>query len=109
MDADFTVGFSKETCEGTISVYSCNGYAILSFTTLEAKCVALSRAMRNSVPFQAQMESMNKMLWANITIPVVCSTVFEDINGALEWTKASRLQTQNQTNCYQVSSFLAIT
>ena len=42
VDADFTVGFSKEPCEGTISVYSCTGYAFLSFSTLEAKCVALS-------------------------------------------------------------------
>ena len=106
VDADFASGYTPETSEDPISVFSRTGYVIfyfncpilqvsklqteISLSTVEAEYIALSQAMRDIIPFLSQMEAMNKIFGDELVPPVIYCKLFEDNNGALELARTPR-------------------
>ena len=106
VDADFAGGYSPETCDDPVSVFSRTGYVIfyyncpiiwvsklqteISLSTTEAEYVALSQSMRDIIPFMNQMKTMNKIFGQVNEKPDIYCTLFEDNNGALELAKTPR-------------------
>ena len=106
VDADFASGYTPETSEDPISVYSRTGYVIfyfncpilwvsklqteISLSTVEAEYIALSQAMRDIIPFQSQMKAMNEIFGDETIPPVIFCKLFEDNNGALELANTPR-------------------
>jgi hypothetical protein len=106
VDADFAGGYSKETSDDPVSVFSRTGYVIfyfgcpliwvskmqseISLSTVEAEYIALSQSMRDILPLLDQMKEMNSIFGDKDTKPTVHCTLFEDNNGALELAKAPR-------------------
>ena len=101
VDADFAGGYSDETKDDPISVYSRTGYVIMYFgcpliwgsklqseislSTVESEYVALSQAMADVIPFLDQVqEQMDKIFETESPKVNVQCTLFEDNNGALE-------------------------
>lgn len=106
VDADFAGGYSTETSDEPVSVFSRTGYVIfymgcpicwvsklqseISLSTVEAEYIALSTAMRDIIPLMDQVKEMDLVYGDNSPKPEVRCTVFEDNNGALELARAPR-------------------
>ena len=106
VDADFAGGYSEDTKDDPISVYSCTGYVIyyfgcpvlwvskmqseISLSTVEAEYIALSTAVRDLIPFVDQVGEMAMIFGENTQKVQMHCTLFEDNNGALELAKAPR-------------------
>ena len=100
VDADFAGGYSNETKEQPVSVYSRTGYVLFYFgcpliwvsklqseiclSTVEAEYVALSQAMRDIIPFIDQVKEMDGIFESSSPKVDVHCTLFKDNNGALE-------------------------
>jgi hypothetical protein len=100
VDADFAGGFSSETSEEPVSVFSRTGYVIyyygcpitwtsklqaeISLSTVEAEYIALSQAMRDVIPFMDRINEMDGIFGDKSPKPNIHCTLFEDNNGALE-------------------------
>lgn len=106
VDADFAGGFSSETSEDPVSVFSRTGYVIyyygcpliwvsklrseISMPTVEAEYIALSQAMRDVIPLMDQIAEMDGIFNDKSPKPVLHCKLFEDNNGALELAKSPR-------------------
>jgi hypothetical protein len=106
VDADFAGGFSAETSEDPVSVFSRTGYVIyyygcpliwvsklqseISLSTVEAEYIALSQSMRDVIPLMDQITEMDGIFNDNSPKPVLHCKLFEDNNGALELAKSPR-------------------
>jgi hypothetical protein len=106
VDADFAGGYSSETSEDPVSVFSRTGYVIyyygcpvtwisklqaeISLSTVEAEYIALSQAMRDVIPFMDRIKELDGIFGENSPKPNIHCTLFEDNNGALELAKSPR-------------------
>jgi hypothetical protein len=106
VDADFAGGYSTETSEDPVSVFSRTGYVIyyygcpvtwvsklqaeISLSTVEAEYIALSQAMRDVIPFIDRMNELDGIFGNNSPKPNIHCTLFEDNNGALELANSPR-------------------
>lgn len=106
VDADFAGGYSTETSDDPVSVFSRTGYVIyyygcpvtwvsklqseISLSTVEAEYIALSQAMRDIIPFLDRINKMDGIFGSTSPKPNVHCTLFEDNNGALELAKSPR-------------------
>jgi hypothetical protein len=106
VDADFAGGYSTETSEDPVSVFSRTGYVIyyygcpvtwvsklqaeISLSTVEAEYIALSQAMRDIIPFMDRMNELDGIFGDDSPKPNIHCTLFEDNNGALELAKSPR-------------------
>ena len=106
VDADFAGGYSNETREQSVSVYSRTGYVIfylgcpllwvsklqseIALSTVEAEYIALSQSMRDIIPLQDLMQELNGIFGKKEITPNVHCKLFEDNNGALELARAPR-------------------
>jgi hypothetical protein len=100
VDADFAGGYSVETSDEPVSVFSRTGYVVyyfgcpvvwvsklqseISLSTVEAEYIALSQSMRDLIPLLDQIKEMDIVYGSNTSKPIVKCTLFEDNNGALE-------------------------
>lgn len=106
VDADFAGGFSSETSEDPVSVFSRTGYVIyyygcpliwvsklqseISLSTVEAEYIALSQSMRDVIPLIDQITEMDGIFNDSSPKPILHCKLFEDNNGALELAKSPR-------------------
>ena len=106
VDADFAGGYSNETKDDPVSVFSRTGYVLfyfncpvlwvsrmqteISLSTVEAEYVALSQAMRDVIPFLDQMRELDSVFKDQSPKPTIHCSLFEDNNGALELAKEPR-------------------
>ena len=106
VDADFAGGYSVETSDDPVSVFSRTGYVIyymncpivwvsklqseISLSTVEAEYIALSTSMRDVIPLLDQVHEMHLIYGDKTPKPIVHCTVFEDNNGALELANTPR-------------------
>ena len=106
VDADFAGGYTNETREQSVSVYSRTGYVIfylgcpllwvsklqseIALSTVEAEYIALSQSMRDIIPLQDLMQELNGIFGKKVITPNVHCKLFEDNNGALELARAPR-------------------
>jgi len=106
VDADFAGGYSEDTRDDPISVYSWTGYVIfyldcpvqwvskmqaeISLSTVKAEYIALSTAMRDLIPFTYQVMEVGSVFNSEVTETKLFCTLFEDNNGALELAIAPR-------------------
>ena len=106
VDADFAGGYSTETSEDPVSVFSRTGYVIyyygcpvtwvsklqaeISLSTVEAEYIALSQAMRDIIPFMDRMNELDGIFGDDSPKPNIHCKLFEDNNGALELATSPR-------------------
>jgi hypothetical protein len=106
VDADFAGGYSTETSEDPVSVFSRTGFVIyyygcpltwtsklqaeISLSTVEAEYIALSQAMRDVLPLMDRIDEMDGIFGDKSPKPNIHCTLFEDNNGALELATAPR-------------------
>ena len=106
IDANFAGGYSEDTKDDPISVYSRTGYVIIYFacpvlwvskmqteislSTVEAEYVALSTAMRDLIPFVDQVKELANIFGNNEQNVKLHCMLFEDNNGALELATTPR-------------------
>jgi hypothetical protein len=104
VDADFAGGYSSETCEEPVSMFSRTGYVIFYFncpviwvsklqteiclSTVEAEYVDLSQSMRDVIPFLDHIDELDNIFDQKTETPSMKCTLFEDNNGALELATA---------------------
>ena len=106
VDADFAGGYSEDTKDDPISVYSRTGYVIfyygcpvlwvskmqseISLSTVEAEYIALSTSMRDLIPFVDQVKELQEVFGEKQENVFLHCTLFEDNNGALELANSPR-------------------
>jgi hypothetical protein len=106
VDADFAGGYTNDTSEEPISVFSRTGYVIfylgcpviwvsklqteIALSTVEAEYIALSQSMRDIIPLQDLMKELNGIFGHRDIKPNINCKLFEDNNGALELAKTPR-------------------
>ena len=106
VDADFAGGYSEDTKDDPMSVFSRTGYVIfyygcpvlwvskmqseISLSTVEAEYIALSTSMRDLIPFVDQVKELEEVFGQKGEKVVLHCTLFEDNNGALELANAPR-------------------
>ena len=99
VDADFAGGYSSETCDEAVSVFSRTGYCIfylncpviwvskmqteISLSTVEAEYMALCQSMRDLIPFLDHIREMDVIYDQSTAEHTVSCVLFEDNNGAL--------------------------
>lgn len=106
VDADFAGGYSTETSDEPVSVFSRTGFVIyyygcpltwtsklqaeISLSTVEAEYIALSQAMRDVLPLMDRIDEMDGIFGDTSPKPILHCTLFEDNNGALELATTPR-------------------
>ena len=104
VDADFAGGYSEDTKDDPMSVFSRTGYVIfyygcpvlwvskmqseISLSTVEAEYIALSTSMRDLIPFVDQVKELEEVFGQKGEKVILHCTLFEDNNGALELANA---------------------
>jgi hypothetical protein len=94
VDADFAGGYSSETSDDPVSVFSQTGYVIyyygcpvtwvsklqaeISLSTVEAEYIALSQAMRDIIPFMDRMKELDGIFGEDSPKPNIhCALLME--------------------------------
>jgi hypothetical protein len=106
VDADFAGGYSSESCEDPVGVFSRTGYVIfyygcpivwisklqseISLSTVEAEYIALSQSMRDVIPLIDLIRETDQVYGKTTEKPELKCTLFEDNNGALNLAAAPR-------------------
>ena len=106
VDADFAGGYSEDTKDDPISVYSRTGYVIfyygcpvlwvskmqseINLSTVKAEYIALSTSMRDLIPFVDQVKELQEVFGEKQENVFLHCTLFEDNNGALELANSPR-------------------
>ena len=106
VDADFAGGYSSETCQDSVAVFSRTGYVIfyygcpivwvsklqseISLSTVEAEYIALSQSMRDVIPLIDLIKETDLVYGNDTKKPEIHCTLFEDNNGALNLAMSPR-------------------
>ena len=108
VDADFAGLYPVEDSQDPVSVRSRTGYVFfiancpflwasklqteIALSTMEAEYIALSQALRNLIPLRRLVRFVCEIIFGKGKVAsIMCSTVFEDNQGALQLARAPRM------------------
>ncbi len=122
VDVDFAGGWNPEDAMNAENIYSRTGYVIfyarcpifwqnklqmeIALSTAEAEYIALSQALRETIPMTNLMGEMNVIFPLYLPQPKCVLKVREDNQSCIAMTNNPKIYSSDKTYCHQISSFL---